>query len=70
MCFAHIKSPKFKSPFRKILDGAKTVDCSGDGTNKCMMVKNSPEKNWEIFYDQIKGDGRYVYHGTELLFSF
>ena len=35
--------------------GAKTVDCSGEGKNKCMMVKNSPEKNWEFFYDQIEG---------------
>ena len=35
--------------------GAKTVDCSGVGKDKCMMVKNSPEKNWEFFYDQIEG---------------
>jgi heat shock protein HslJ len=57
LCFAPTKSPKFKvkSPFRKLFIGAKTVDCSGDGKSKCMMVKNSPEKNWEYFYDQIEG---------------
>jgi heat shock protein HslJ len=57
LCFAPIKSPKLKikSPFRKLFVGAKTVDCSGDGKGKCMMVKNSPEKNWEYFYDQIEG---------------
>jgi heat shock protein HslJ len=57
LCFAPTKSPKFKikSPFRKLFIGAKTVDCSGDGKSKCMMVKNSPEKTWEYFYDQIEG---------------
>ena len=57
LCFAPTKSPKFKikSPFRKMFVGAKTVDCSGVGKDKCMMVKNSPEKNWEFFYDQIEG---------------
>ena len=57
LCFAPTKSPKIKikSPFRKMFVGAKTVDCSGEGKNKCMMVKNSPEKNWEFFYDQIEG---------------
>lgn len=57
LCFANTKSPnlKIKSPFRKIFVWAKTVDCSGEGKNKCMMVKNSPEKNWELFYDQIEG---------------
>lgn len=51
------KSPKFKitSPFRKMFIGAKTVDCSGDGKYKCMMVKDAPEKNWEFFYDSIEG---------------
>jgi heat shock protein HslJ len=57
LCFTPTKFPKFKvkSPFRKLFIGAKTVDCSGEGKNKCMMVKNSPEKNWEFFYDQIEG---------------
>lgn len=57
LCFAPSKSPKFKlkSPFRKLFIGAKTVDCLGDGKSKCMMVKNSPEKNWEYFYDEIEG---------------
>ncbi len=57
LCFAPTKSPKLKikSPFRKMFVGAKTVDCTGDGKSKCMMVKNSPEKNWEFFYDQIEG---------------
>jgi heat shock protein HslJ len=57
LCFAPTKSPKFKlkSPFRKLFIGAKIVDCSGEGKSKCMMVKNSPEKNWEYFYDQIEG---------------
>jgi heat shock protein HslJ len=57
LCFAPTKSSKFKikSPFRKLFIGAKTVDCSGDGKNKCMMVKNSPEKSWEYFNDKIEG---------------
>lgn len=57
LCFAPLKSPKFtsKSPFRKLFIGAIIVDCSGAGKSKCMMVKNSPEKNWEYFYDVIEG---------------
>ncbi len=55
--FAPTKSSKFKlkPPYRKLFIGAKTVDCSGEGKFKCMMAKNSPEKNWEYFYDQIEG---------------
>jgi heat shock protein HslJ len=57
LCFTTTKSPTFKlkSPFRKLIIGAKIVDCSGEGKSKCMMAKNSPEKNWEYFYDQIEG---------------
>lgn len=57
LCFTPTKSPKLKikSPYRKLFVGAKTVDCTGDGKGKCMMVKNSPEKSWEYFYDQIEG---------------
>lgn len=56
-CFSPTKSPKFKikSPFRKLFIASKSVDCSGEGKNKCLLVKNSPEKTWEYFYDQIEG---------------
>lgn len=57
LCFTPSKTLAFKpkSPFRKLFIGAKTVDCSGEGKSKCMMVKSSPEKNWEYFYDSIEG---------------
>ena len=57
LSFVSSKSPKFKpkSPFRKLFIGAIIVDCSNTGKSKCMMVKNSPDKNWEYFYDVIEG---------------
>lgn len=57
LCFTPTKSTKskVKSQYRKLFVGATTVNCSDDGKEKCMMVKNSPEKNWEFFHDQIEG---------------
>jgi heat shock protein HslJ len=49
------KSPKIKSPYRKLFVAARMVDCRGDGKEKCFLVKSSPEKSWEYFSESIEG---------------
>ncbi len=44
--------------------GPELVDCEGEGSQKCMLVKENQEDDWELFYDQIDGfdyEERYDY---------
>ncbi len=34
---------------------SQTVDCSGVGRQKCMLVKKGNASDWEYFYSQIEG---------------
>lgn len=34
---------------------SQTVDCSGVGRQKCMLVKKADSSDWEYFYSQIEG---------------
>lgn len=34
---------------------SKTADCTGEGKQKCMLVKKGNSAEWEFFYSQIKG---------------
>ena len=35
--------------------GPDLVDCVGVGPQKCLLVKESEEADWEFFYDGIEG---------------
>lgn len=35
--------------------GPELVDCEGAGPQKCMLVKESPDDEYSLFYDQIEG---------------
>jgi heat shock protein HslJ len=40
---------------RTIYVGPLLVDCQGEGPQKCMLVKEKPEDEYMLFYDQIDG---------------
>jgi hypothetical protein len=35
--------------------GPLLVDCEGEGPQKCMLVKEKPEDEYMLFYDQVEG---------------
>ena len=35
--------------------GPDLIDCVGVGPQKCLLVKESEEADWELFYDGIEG---------------
>ena len=35
--------------------GSKKMDCSGVGEQKCYLIRKSPEGNWVLHYEEIKG---------------
>ena len=35
--------------------GPLLVDCEGEGPQECMLVKENPEDEYTLFYDQIEG---------------
>lgn len=35
--------------------GPELIDCEGEGPQKCMLVKENHEDDWQLFYDQIGG---------------
>lgn len=35
--------------------GPELVECVGESPQKCMQVKESPDADWTLFYDQIEG---------------
>ena len=40
---------------RTIYVGPLLIDCQGEGPQKCMLVKEKPEDEYTLFYDQIDG---------------
>ena len=40
---------------RTIYVGPELVECTGVGPQMCMQIKESPEGDWQLFYDQIQG---------------
>ncbi|KAB1160402.1 DUF4377 domain-containing protein [Tenacibaculum aiptasiae] len=40
---------------KTILVASKRLNCTGVGTQKCLLVKETTGKNWEYFYDNIEG---------------
>ncbi len=40
---------------RTLIVGPELVDCTGVAPMKCMQVKEKPEDDWTLFYDQIAG---------------
>ena len=34
---------------------SELVDCVGVEPQQCMQVRDSPDKDWELFYDEIRG---------------
>lgn len=40
---------------RTIYVGPELVECTGVGPQMCMQIKESPEDDWQLFYDQIEG---------------
>jgi len=40
---------------RTIFVGPILVDCEGEGPQKCMLVKEDPQDEYTLFYDQIEG---------------
>jgi len=34
---------------------SKLVDCVGVGPQKCMLVRENPNSEWQMFYDKIEG---------------
>lgn len=40
---------------KMIYVGPVLVDCQGEGPQKCMLVKEIPEDEYTLFYDQIEG---------------
>ena len=40
---------------RTMFVGPLLVDCEGEGPQKCMLVKENPEDEYTLFYDQIEG---------------
>jgi heat shock protein HslJ len=43
------------SEVNKMFVGPLLVDCEGEGPQKCMLVKENPEDDYTLFYDQIEG---------------
>ena len=40
---------------KTIYVGPVLVDCEGVGPQKCMLVRNNPQDEYTLFYDQIEG---------------
>ncbi len=40
---------------KTIYVGPELVDCTGETAQQCMQVKESPDAEWTLYYDQIEG---------------
>jgi hypothetical protein len=40
---------------KTLIIASKKVDCVGLNPQKCLLVKESSQQNWEYFYDSIAG---------------
>lgn len=49
------EQPQVSSETRTIFVGPLLVDCEGEGPQQCMLVKENPEDEYQLFYDQITG---------------
>jgi hypothetical protein len=47
--------------------GAQRVDCVGVGPQKCLLVKEQPQAEWQYFYDSIEGFTHEVGYEYKLL---
>ena len=49
------EQPQDAAEIKTIFVGPLLVDCEGEGPQQCMLVKENPEDEYQLFYDQIKG---------------
>ncbi len=40
---------------QKLFVGPQKVDCEGEGPQQCYQVKENPEDDWQLFYNEIQG---------------
>ena len=45
----------YAEEIKTIFVGPELMDCVGIGPQKCMLVRESPDKKWTYFYDNING---------------
>lgn len=50
-----VKTMSSTTEERVVYVDSKTVPCSGVAPQKCFQVRESPEDEWALFYDSIKG---------------
>ncbi len=46
---------KTETLFSTLYVDSELVDCVGVGIQQCMLVRENPDSDWKIFYDQING---------------
>ena len=49
------QQPQSRAELSTMFVGPVLVDCEGEGPQKCMLVKENPEDEYQLFYDQIEG---------------
>jgi heat shock protein HslJ len=49
------QQPQSGAELSTMFVGPILVDCDGEGPQKCMLVKENPEDDYQLFYDQIEG---------------
>ncbi len=52
-----------------LIIASKKVDCVGVGPQKCLLVKESDQQNWEYFYDTISDFNHEEGYEYEILVS-
>ena len=66
--FASCNSTKpINSNEEKWIIASEQADCTGVAPMKCLMIKNSTEKDWTYFYDHIDGFNYEAGYEYELL---
>ena len=50
-----VSQEEVKPPEKLVIVGPNRVECEGEGPQLCMLVKESREGDWQLFYDQIEG---------------
>lgn len=54
-CGAQDRPQEDQGEVMTVFVGPELVDCEGEGPQKCMLVKESSEDDWHLFYDLIDG---------------
>ncbi len=49
------QEPQSSSEEKTLYVGPVLVDCEGEGPQQCMLVRENPEEEYSLFYDQIEG---------------